>query len=234
MIANSFFVGLSFLGFGFLMYYLGQWGGGDAKILSAIGFLFPELPKGFSPSLILPFPLSFLFNLFFLGAIYMLFYSFILSIMNKTILLEFVKDLKASSNLLIAGVVSILAVFIGLNFYVSYSLQVERSLLQIVLGSIFPIVVTVALFLMWKFARSVETFGFKKKIPISKLRIGDVLMDSKVWEGITEKQLKKIKSSRIKSIWIKEGIRFIPAFPIALLFTLFLGDSFIFLTKLLI
>src|SRR5438445_118754 len=89
LIGKSFFVGLSFLGFGFLMYYLGQWGGGDAKILSAIGFLFPELPKGFNVDLILPFPLSFLFNLFFLGSIYMLFYSFVLSIMNKTILFEF-------------------------------------------------------------------------------------------------------------------------------------------------
>src|SRR5437867_3545096 len=48
LIAKSAFVGLSFLGLGFLMYYLGQWGGGDAKILSAIGFLIPELPKGFN------------------------------------------------------------------------------------------------------------------------------------------------------------------------------------------
>src|SRR5437867_9291280 len=91
LIAKSAFVGLSFLGLGFLMYFLGQWGGGDAKILSAIGFLVPELPKGFNVDLILPFPLSFLFNLFFLGAIYMLAYSFVLSLLNRTIFRELVK-----------------------------------------------------------------------------------------------------------------------------------------------
>ncbi len=41
-IALSFLVGLLFLGFGFLLYYTGQWGGGDAKILSAVGFLLPQ------------------------------------------------------------------------------------------------------------------------------------------------------------------------------------------------
>ena len=72
-----------------------------------------------------------------------------------------------------------------------------------------------------------EEIGFKKRIPISELKVGDVPVDYKVWEGITEKELKKIKRSGRKYIWIKEGVRFAPAFPLALLFTLFFGDAII-------
>ena len=50
-------------------------------------------------------------------------------------------------------------------------------------------------------------------------------MDYKIWEGITEKELKKIKKSGKKFIWIKEGVRFAPAFPLALLFTILVGDG---------
>ena len=52
----SIIFGLLFLGFGFILYYTGQWGGGDAKILSAIGFLLPQFSSNRS---LFPFPLSF-------------------------------------------------------------------------------------------------------------------------------------------------------------------------------
>jgi prepilin signal peptidase PulO-like enzyme (type II secretory pathway) len=80
------------------------------------------------------------------------------------------------------------------------------------------------MFLLWKFVKVVEEVGFKKKIPVSQVRIGDVPLDFKVWEGVTEKDLAKIKKSGKKYIWIKEGVRFAPAFPLALLFTIFYGD----------
>ncbi|MCS7106355.1 MAG: hypothetical protein NZ942_03500, partial [Candidatus Aenigmarchaeota archaeon] len=60
----------------------------------------------------------------------------------------------------------------------------------------------------------------------SKLKVGDVLAESKLWEGITQKDLIKIKKSGKKYVVIKEGVRFAPAFPLALLFTLYFGDVF--------
>ena len=94
----SMIAGSGFLGFGFIMYYLGQWGGGDAKILSAIGFLIPMYQ---SAKLILPFLISFFFNVFLVGAIYMIAYAFALSFINKKIWTTFFKDLKANARMIL-------------------------------------------------------------------------------------------------------------------------------------
>ena len=91
----SMIVGLLFLGIGFLMYFLGQWGGGDAKLLSAIGFLLPRLPPQFNPTLFFPFPMSFFFNVFFVGAIYMILYAVGTAMMNKKVWTVFLRDLRA-------------------------------------------------------------------------------------------------------------------------------------------
>ncbi|MEK6862951.1 MAG: A24 family peptidase, partial [Nanoarchaeota archaeon] len=72
---------------GNLMYYTRQWGGGDVKLLSALGALFPVYPKDllnyFNPNLDLPFLLILILNLIIFGALYSLIYSFYLVIKNK-------------------------------------------------------------------------------------------------------------------------------------------------------
>jgi len=229
---SSVIYGVGFFCLGFLMYYLGQWGGGDAKILSAVGFLLP-----FSPiphDYLFPFPISFLFNVFIVGAVYMLAYAFIFALINKTIVSKFAKDLKGSQKILSIGSIVLLVCFLGLNWFFSVYLLGEKNILSIIYNSVLLLIGSISLFLLFKFARAVENFGFKMKIPISKLKVGDVLLDSKVFEGITEKELNKIRRSGKKHVWVKEGVRFGLAFPLALIFTLFFGDSILFLIKLFI
>jgi Flp pilus assembly protein protease CpaA len=226
-ILNSLIAGGSLLGLGFLMYYFGQWGGGDAKILAAIGFLIPT----FSSQLLFPFPLSYLINVFLVGAVYMIFYAFVIAALNKKIIFQFFKDVKASTNAVLIGSIALFIFFLGINWYLINSFQIGFDLTSAIQNSIIPLFVTLGLFLLWRFAKAVEDVGFKKKIPVSKLKVGDVLLESKVWEGITEKQLRKIKKSGKKTVVIKEGIRFAPSFPLALLFTLFFGDGLLFLIK---
>jgi len=222
-ILNSLTFGLGFLGFGFLMYYGGQWGGGDAKVLSAIGFLLPVLPQGF-PELFFPFPLSYMINVFVVGAAYMLIYAFVLALINKKIMRKFLKDMKASSKLMLILLTFSLFIFIFLNWFFIYYFQIGFDFVFILKNSFFPLIAILALFVIWKFTKSVEEIGFKKRIPVSKLKVGDVLLESKKWEGITKKELKKIRKSR-KFVTVKEGVRFAPSFPLALLFTLYLGDG---------
>ncbi len=223
IIANSLIVGLALGGFGFLMYYFGQWGGGDAKILSAIGFLLPTI-IGFKQTTF-PFPMTYLFNVFLIGSVYMLAYALILSALNKKILARFLMDVKSSSNILLVGSIGLFALFIGLNWFLAnvFSLAVNASFL--IDNSVLPLLATLLIFLIWKFAKAVEDIGFKKKIPMSKLKVGDVPLDSKLWEGITEQELRKIRKSGKRFIIIKEGVRFAPSFPLALLFTLYFGDG---------
>jgi prepilin signal peptidase PulO-like enzyme (type II secretory pathway) len=241
-LVNSIAVGAVLFGFGFLLYYFGQWGGGDVKLLSAIGFLLPNIDAVYPifPELYLwfPFPMSYLFNVFFVGAIYMLTYAFGLALLNRKIFREFNREVKASAKLIIASSVTLFIVFVFINWYFAKDLRLPSIGSAwdsfILVNSLVPLGVTVGLFLVWKFVRAVESVAFKKRIPVKKLRAGDVLLDSKVWDGITERQLKRIQRSNKRYVWIKEGVRFAPAFPLALLFTVYFGDAILFLFRFLI
>jgi hypothetical protein len=235
---NSLVCGGLLFAFGFLLYYSGQWGGGDAKVLSAIGFLIPNMLKNSWFEKFFPFPfaemVSYTVNVFFIGTFYMLFYSFVLALINKKIILFFSREIKASASLIAIFSLSLFFIFIGLNMYLCYLFEVPINLNILLTNSFLPLIFTLGIFLIWKFTKSVEEVGFKKRIPVSKLKVGDVLAESKIWEGITQKDLIKIKRSGKKYVVIKEGVRFAPAFPLALFFTLYFGDVFLFLFKLVI
>jgi len=224
-------IGLSYLAFGFIMYYIGQWGGGDAKILSAIGFLVPILPQQLNIELFFPFPLSFFFNLFLVGAIYMVIYAFALSFINKKIWTAFFMDLKANARMILIYNSALVAsiILMGLLFarYLEFLPLTTFTVLVLTVG-----ITSAGLYVLWKFVKAVEVVGFKKRIPVSRLRVGDVPDYFKKWEGISEKEMRKIKKSGKKYIWIKEGVRFAPAFPLALIFTLVFGDGILVLMNL--
>lgn len=223
LIGFSLLYGIILTAIGFALYYFGQWGGGDAKLLGAIAVLLPSIPT--STNFIFPFPFSFTINLFLVGAVYMIFYSIVFSLMNKHIISKFLIDIKASANVLVIGSVSLLIIFTALNLYLLNLFQFSPDIAQAVRSSLIPLAVSVSLFVLYKFAKIVENVGFKKRISVNKVRIGDVLLDFKQWEGITGKQLKKLKKSGKKFVWIKEGVRFAPSFPLALLFSLFFGEG---------
>ena len=69
-----------------------------------------------------------------------------------------------------------------------------------------------------------EKHVFKKKIPTSRLRVGDVL-DKGNWVGLTARQIKLLRG-RKRYVVIKDGMRFVPVFVIALVLTLLFGNVF--------
>ena len=233
-ILKSLAVGLSLLGFGFLMYYFGQWGGGDAKVLSAMGFLLPELSESFSKELLLPFSLSYTINVFLVGATYMIIYAFIVALIHKKVFTKFLDDMKASSKVLSIGSVALFITFFLINWSLIIFFRLTFDVMFALKNSLLPLAATIGLFVIWKFSKAVENVGFKKRIPVSKLKVGDVLNKSKKWEGITKKDLRKIKRSGRKYIVIKEGVRFAPSFPLALIFTLYFGDGLLLFMRFLI
>ncbi len=208
----SLLVGTIFLLFGYLMYYLGQWGAGDAEVLAAIGYLLPFGTNLFDYA-------CFLFSVFLVGIFYILIYSFLVSVRNRKVKLEFVNRVKKVKYLLLA---TNLTLFL-LVFTTLYSLlhdllySLKLSLSSIILADFFYLFVI--------YGKLVEKICFIKKIPVSKLKVGDVLLESKLWEGINETELSKIKK-RKKYVWIKEGIRFAGVFPITLLLYYFQGCLF--------
>lgn len=165
---NSASVGSAFFAFGFLMYIAGQWGGGDAKVLTGIGTLLPSAPLLITNS-IFPFPLVFLTNVFIVGAAYIIVYAFLVGLKDGQVMESFLEDVRGDwkeiSTLFLA-----LAVFaVALSFVLGIFGKVHIVLA--VLPGVF------ALFLLFKFLRNVEDTGFKKKIETDDLRAGDMLAE---------------------------------------------------------
>jgi Flp pilus assembly protein protease CpaA len=199
---------------GFSMYFSGQWGGGDAFLLTSIGVL---IPKNIFHENGFPFVFTYLTNLFFIGGIYMLVYSFLLSIKSRKVWKIFKKRVL---NL------SLLLSFLFLSF-----LLLSSFLSFLMIGSVnyklitFLSLAAFGLIILWIFSKTVEETIFVKRIPVSKLKVGDVLLESKRWDGITEKEIRRIKESGKKYVYIKTGVCFAPAFPIALIYTFLFGNS---------
>ncbi len=233
-LANSVMMGISLFVFGYILYYFGQWGGADAKILSSIGFLLPDIPSvTISQSLpifplTLPFPLTYVANLFLVGTVYMFIYAFFIAANDRKIVSHFRKDVRSSTKLILFSSIAlfIFLSLIGFEFY--RSIGADPEFYGVFSKSAITVIATSAIFLLYKFARVVENVGFKKRIPVSDVKEGDVLMKSKVWVGIENAELHKLRSSGKKYVWIKEGVRFIPAFLLALIFTIYYGDIMFF------
>jgi hypothetical protein len=214
-----------FLGIGLLLYVTRQWGDGDAWLLGAFGFLFPtslQLP-GVSPAspaagLVFPFPVTALLNFFILGFAYLVAYSLALGLMNRRegrkFLREFrqeKKNLAAVAALLLLAAASLLArpVLAGELRGLPPSLPYFPALLAFIV-------------VFMQYGRFVEKSLFKKRIPVKRLRAGDVLARER-WRGLTEQEVRELKKKG-GSVWVKEGVRFAPVFLITLLVTLFYGS----------
>ena len=77
---------------------------------------------------------------------------------------------------------------------------------------------------------------FYRNVPVKKLMKGDVIGEDiprlniykRKIRGLTEKEILKIRKIK-KNVIVREGIRYGPAFPLALAFTLYYGDLILFL-----
>jgi len=191
--------------FGMLLYYKGQWGGADALILAAIAYMIP-----FHNGEIFIF--SYLPNLFIVGSAYMILYSVILGFMNPNTFKYFVSDVIKNIKYVL-GIPSVFGAFILFSQY-KFGRIPDNSLFMMILVS--------GLVLFWRYAVIVEQKIFRKRIPVSKLKEGDVL-DNMIWRGLSHSEVKKLIKNK-KYVIIKEGVRFIPAFPLALIVTVLFGN----------
>lgn len=205
-IENSFINGAILSLVGFIMYITGQWGAGDSFLLSAVGFLNP-----FSESLI--FSLEYFFVLVIAGTIYVLLYSSFIFLKNKRakqlVSKEFNKHLK--------GVFFVLSSTI-LFFFIYL---INNSIIYLTIST--TIFASLILYITLIYLKGVEE-SMVKRISVKNLKVGDVLKESKKWVGIDEKTLSIIRKTR-KYVYIKEGVRFAPAFLIAFILILTMPNS---------
>ncbi len=202
-----------------LMFYSGQWGGGDAKLLMALGALIGFQADKFA------FGTSFLINLVFIGGAWGLIWCIVLSAKNWKKFwptFKLVRHQKAYARTriltLVAVVILIIASFVMAEF--------QLELLGLALLSYFLCYLTI-------FVKSVELSSMHKWITPDKITEGDWLLKPvtvgkhKILPtklGLEKPQVLLIKrlyaQKKIKKLLVKYGIPFAPAFLFAFIATL--------------
>ncbi|MBU1205121.1 MAG: A24 family peptidase [Nanoarchaeota archaeon] len=209
-----------------LMFYSAQWGGGDSKLLMGLGaviglnFNFKEMP----------FLLIFWINIILIGAIYGLFWSFVLAFKNKN---RFLRDFRAriKKSAKIRKFLLIISLAVLLSAFFIDSIATRVLLVILVFSSLLIYYISI-------FVKSVERTCMLKYVEPEKLTEGDWIAKNVIIKkkricgpkdlGIEKKQIKQLinlkRKGLIKKILIKEGIPFVPIFLVAFIVTLLFGN----------
>lgn len=213
---------------GYMMFYAGQWGGGDAKLLMGVGALI-----GFVPML-QPFPLLlvFLINVIIVGSIYGLIYSIILAVINmKAFKINFKKIMHDEKLIKIRKISSISLIIVTILFFILLKDMMLTGLVFIIL-----LIAYLSIYLVI-FIKAVEIVAMYKFVEPEAITEGDWIakdynIDGKYIcgpkdLGIDRKQIKLLielkKKGRINKIKVKYGIPFVPSFLIAFILSMMLG-----------
>jgi len=215
-----------FSGFSYLFYYLGQWGGGDAKTFMAIGAVIGINWKDIS------FPALFLLCSIFAGAFYGLIYSIIIAVRRKKLFVPAFKKMNSKFKLpKINAWTAMISFCLVLLFMVLDYLIFAVFVFGLSLFFIFSIN-------LWIFIKTVEESCMMKLVDPKKLTEGDWLVDdikignkkivAKKNIGLEMKDIKKLiemkKKHKLNKVLIKEGIPFEPAFLIGFVLVYFLKE----------
>ncbi len=201
--------GTILLAAGLLLYKKGQWGGADAWILAAIGYMVPLFGNSI-------FIIPYIINFFIVSAVYMIVYAILLGLRNRHVFPLFLDDIRKNKKILLLPF-AFLAFFLAITyFFVSLGYRVR--ILPVV--EIFLVLLFLTIF--WRYGKVIEQHVFRKRIPVSRLKAGDVLEEMN-WVGLTKQQAAAMKKKK-KFVTIKEGVRFVPVFFLSLVVTLLYGN----------
>ncbi|MFH0876499.1 MAG: A24 family peptidase [archaeon] len=232
-ILNSILGLLLSLAIGLVMFYTGQWGGGDSKMLIGLG---AAIGLTFSLN---SFLAKFYINILFAGAFYGLFWLIILAALNFKMIFSKIKQLYLDKKFRILRISMLIffCVFAIALFLIPESIIFHDSKLVL----FFMVVFLYLMQYLWILAKAVEEVCMIKEIPVEKLTEGDWIVNDVVIGkkricgpkdlGIESTQinaLMKLKAQgKIKSVTVKNGIPFVPSFLLAFVYTYFFNNFFL-------
>lgn len=202
-----------------LMFYTGQWGGGDAKLLMAMGALIGFDADKFGIGA------SFLINLVFMGAIWGIGYTLFLAARNARNVGRTARALLSQKQY---GRASITSVIIA-----TLSTLLAIMIIDVRLELIFLAVISITFPAILILTKATELSAMHHWITPDKLVEGDWLVHTvKVGKkvisapkiGLEEEQIAELKKLKDQKICVKYGVPFVPAFLLAFLVTLQWGN----------
>jgi len=223
---NSLFLGTAFFIIGLILFYLGQWGGGDVKLMAGIGCTLGYLAyANYFTEGFFPYYLTYFINMGFIALPYVIIYGLILGIKNpetKSEFMKYWKDIRTKVVFLLSFLPSIFAFSLGQN---------SLGILYLFLP---PLMIS-ALYL-----KAVEMTALQQVTDVIELHEGDIVAEDLIIEnekiaskrnieGLSDEDIQKIQrlalDGKIPSkIKIKEGIRFAPILFLTFLSILWIGN----------
>ncbi|MFT4302963.1 MAG: prepilin peptidase [Candidatus Woesearchaeota archaeon] len=217
------------------MFYAGQWGGGDAKMIMGLGILFglPIIPYELWALWNSPL-IAFIINMIIAGSIFGLIWSIVAALKNKDKFIKTWKDEnKNTKNIKLISLALSLILLIS-----SFIIHEARTI-------ILPIIMLLILIpYMHTFAKSVEKSSMIMILNPKQITEGDWIEKEIKHKGkyicgpkdlgITKKQIALLKKLKINKIPVKIGIPFIPAFLLGYIMVLIFGNFFTLLLTILI
>ena len=212
--------------FALVMFYLGQWGGGDSKMLMALGAL---IGLEFRPDAPL---VAFTMNMLIIGAVYGLLWSFYLAATHRHKFVARAVKVIRSRKYKRSKIVTLVSVFI----MAIAALFIPDFFLKI--GVLILALAFLVMFYMWFFVKTIEDCCMIKSVPVEQLTEGDWIVKNIVIDkkricgpkdlGISKSQIKTLlrlkRKGKIRKILIKEGMPFVPSFLISYVVTLIFGN----------
>lgn len=215
------------------LFYLGQWGGGDSKLLMALGAIFG---LGFSPDSTGGLMGSFLVNLILFGGIWGGFWSVKLAIEHQTEVSKAYKSLMRKKAVLHAKMYFFVIALGLLALAFAFPITSPAGSYQFRIPLIILAATGLLTFYTWGFAKSVEKACFIKNVPVKNLEEGDwiqhdILVKGKRLAGpsdlgVSRDQIKALNLSGLKTVTVKEGVPFVPGFFLAYAATILVGNGF--------
>ncbi|MFH1072753.1 MAG: prepilin peptidase [Nanoarchaeota archaeon] len=221
----------------YAMFYTGQWGGGDSKIIIAMGALFGLHPLHIALAYgRIPFLIDFFINILLAGAVYGIVWSILLAVRKKDRFLPEFKRLAAERNVTIYRYAVLGLAIIGIILAFFWNNPFKFMFLSYILAMLI-------MFYLWLFVKAVEKSCMLKEVLPEKLTEGDWIVNDIVIGkkriagpkdlGISKEQIAELiaykKKNKIKTVLIKEGIPFVPSFLIAFLITTFFMNWYLLL-----
>ena len=214
-----------FIALGLVMYYTGQWGGGDSKLMMAVGSLL-----GFQFSLNHT-SVAFLINSLLAGAVYGLGWVVWIAIKKHELFAAHLRSMmKKPVFVVLRGVALLFMLVFGmLSFFAG---ETPLRLLLIIIAVFFPFI-TYAFLL----TKTVEQACMIRTASPAELTEGDWIVNDVIVSGrriagpkdlgISSQQiheLQQLAKHHKFTITVKDGIPFVPSFLIAFIATLLLGN----------
>jgi Flp pilus assembly protein protease CpaA len=225
ILANALVGLLAGIVIGLILFYTGQWGGGDTKLIAGLCTIIGMASADFVQGLLLIG--SFLVCTMLVGAIYGLGFSFVKAILNYEQFKPAIEQKLRSKQVLVIRII-LLLIGIGSFIFLLATKSVES-------GVVFGLAMSLFLFFyLWAFINVVEKTCMIQVAEVKNITegdwiVGDVVKGKKIIlkpskTGITLEQIAMLKRHRVKSVKVKAGIPFVPSFLVAYIITFALGN----------